>query len=219
MVHKTIPDLADISPLMFKFSILIAVLFHIVIFVSFTNHVPVIYEPTKEFIPEAVNIDVAITAEVPPPPKIQRPAVPVEAAAGEEVDEDVTIMSSEFDFGAPPPPPPAPPTEAKAPPVKKEDEIFVAFDTPPQPVRVAKPDYPEIARKSGLEGLVLLEVVIEKDGTVSNAKVLKSLQPGPDGCDEAAIEAALKSVFTPAKQRDKPVRVKITLPFRFTLNN
>ncbi|RMH71624.1 MAG: energy transducer TonB [Gemmatimonadetes bacterium] len=216
MVTKTIPDVIDVYPLVMKLGVLIALLVHLVIFVTFTNHVPVLYEPQKEFIPEAVNIDVAITAEVPPPPKIERPAVPVEVSNDEAIDEDVTIMSTEFDFFAPPPPPPPPGGNEEPPPV--EDEIFVAFDSPPQPVRLVKPEYPEIARKSGLEGMVLLEVVVEKDGTVSDAKVLRSLQPGPGGCDEAAIAAALKSVFTPAKQRDKPVRVKITLPFRFTLN-
>ena len=56
-------------------------------------------------------------------------------------------------------------------------------------------------------------VTIGKDGTVENAKIYKSLPM----LDEAALAAAKKCKFKPAKQRDKFVRVKMTIPFHFKL--
>ncbi len=102
---------------------------------------------------------------------------------------------------------------------EKADSVNVAFDSPPESIRMVTPNYPKSARELGLEGKVMLEVIIEKDGTVSNARVIKSLQPGPGRCDEEAIKAALQSQFTPAKQKGKPVSVRIMLPYRFTLTD
>jgi protein TonB len=216
MVEKTIPDVDDIYPLAAKISLLLTLLLFILAFVVFTEYIPVKYELKREIIVEAVEFDQIETAEIEPPKQVARPAVPVEAAEA-EVDEDIEIMDTEFDFSAPPPPPPPPAPKQDDQP--QEEEIFVAYDTPPQPIRLVKPEYPEIAKQAGIEGQVLLMVTIGSDGRVKEAKVIKSLQPGPGGLDEAAKDAAMKSVFSPAKQRDKPVAVKITLPFNFTLEN
>ncbi len=213
MVEKVIPDVADVYPLASKIALLLSILFFIVSFVVFTEYVPVKYKLKREIIVEAVEFEQMENAEVEPPPPVARPAVPVESADA-EVDEDIEIMDTDFDFSAPPPPPPPPPPEAK----KEETlEIFVAYDEAPQPLRLVTPEYPEIAKKAGLEGTVLLEIIVNTDGRVLDAKVMRSLQPGPGGCDEAAIKAAKGSVFSPAKQRDKPVAVKIVLPFNFRL--
>ena len=68
---------------------------------------------------------------------------------------------------------------------------FVSFDRLTVPgVRVPKPEYPAIARRWGHEGTVVLEIVIAAEGSVSDARVLKS--SGYDELDEAAIDIVLK---------------------------
>ena len=76
--------------------------------------------------------------------------------------------------------------------------------------------YPEIAVRAGVQGRVLLRVIIGKDGNPTDIKVLKSLGAG---CDESAIEALLSTKFLPGTQRGKAVRVSIVVPISFVLNN
>jgi protein TonB len=91
----------------------------------------------------------------------------------------------------------------------------VAFDAPPKLIKLVKPDYPAIARKAGIEGMVVLKILVNVDGHVIEAKVMKSL--GNAGCDEAAIDAAMKCKFEPALRRGKPVQVWVSYPVRFML--
>ena len=74
--------------------------------------------------------------------------------------------------------------------------------------------YPVPARKSGVEGTVIVEVKIDETGQVKDFKILQSVSYG---CDEAAIRAIKMTKFSPARQRGKPVEVKIAIPvvFRF----
>jgi protein TonB len=72
-----------------------------------------------------------------------------------------------------------------------------------------------MARTAGIEGQTVVEALVATDGSVSDARVLKS--SGNASLDQAAVDAAMRSRFSPAKQRDKPVRVWVSIPFRFTL--
>ncbi|MDD3802930.1 MAG: energy transducer TonB [bacterium] len=96
----------------------------------------------------------------------------------------------------------------------EDDRIYTVYETPPTLVSPINVDYPEMARKMGIEGKVFLEVVIEKNGIVSSVKVLKS-----DNVilNEAAIDAVKKAQFSPAMSRDIPVRCIVTLPIMFRL--
>ena len=91
---------------------------------------------------------------------------------------------------------------------------FVPYDTPPMPTRMVKPEYPAIARQAGIEGKVVLKLLVDLDGKVLDAKVLVSPH---QSLSEAAIKAAKSSQFSPALQRDKPVRVWVAQPFDFKL--
>ncbi len=91
---------------------------------------------------------------------------------------------------------------------------FVAFDKPPVPIKQAKPVYPDIARKAGLQGTVIVKLWIDKEGKVKRAEILKS---DSDVFNQPAIDAAMQFVFTPALQRDRPVPVWLSMPFRFRL--
>jgi protein TonB len=141
---------------------------------------------------------------VPPPPEeAAKPEVPTDIAPSDAASADETIASTELNVDAPPELPPAP----------KRAEFFTAFDEPPQVVKQVKPIYPDMARQSELEGVVLLLVGVDEFGNVIEATVLQSVP----GLDQAAIDAVYKWKFKPAKQRDIPVPVRISLPIRFTL--
>ncbi|MBN2414066.1 TonB family protein [candidate division KSB1 bacterium] len=99
-------------------------------------------------------------------------------------------------------------------------EKFTAYDEAPKPVdgfaAVQKNlVYPEIARKAGIEGRVVVNIHIDENGNVTETEIMQSL--GDNGCDESAINA-LKSVkWEPAKQDGKPVSVWIGIPVVFKL--
>lgn len=85
----------------------------------------------------------------------------------------------------------------------------------PSLVRRVSPTYPPDARRRGLEGLVLLEAVLDVQGNVEPG--VKVLQSVPE-LDRAAIEAVRQWRFQPARGRDgNPVRVILEIPIRFVL--
>jgi len=93
---------------------------------------------------------------------------------------------------------------------------FFKVEIKPKPIDLPVPNYPENVRGAGIEGTAVVEALLDLDGSVMDARVLKS--SGNQMLDASAVEAALRSKFTPAKQRDKAVRVWVSLPYRFSLN-
>lgn len=75
--------------------------------------------------------------------------------------------------------------------------------------------YPELAKEKGIEGRVFVSFIIEKDGSISNVKILRGIG---GGCEEAAVEM-IKNMpkWKPGKQRGKPVRFQFVLPIKFEL--
>jgi len=76
-------------------------------------------------------------------------------------------------------------------------------------------NYSELAIKTNIEGTVYVEFVVEKDGSISDVKVLRGIG---GGCDEEAVRV-VKSMpkWKPGKQRGQPVRVYYTLPIDFKI--
>jgi protein TonB len=179
------------------------------------HFIGVYFSPPFEFKPyvlkeqEFIVIETAEDFELPPPPKeIDQPVVPMAAEEGEEVDEDTEIAPTSFDRIENLPPPPPPPSESAS--------EFYAFDEPPMLVRHVAPDYPALARQAGIEGTVLLRVVVGTDGKVESASVIQSdVTPA---MEKAAIAAVRKFLFKPAKQRTVPVRASMAVPIRFKLH-
>jgi len=95
-----------------------------------------------------------------------------------------------------------------------DEPKFVAYEQEPVPVKQVKPEYPSIAKQASLEGTVVVQVLVGEDGKVKKAKVAQSDSPI---FEQAAIDAAMQWVFTPALQQKKPVAVWIAIPFRFSL--
>ena len=79
--------------------------------------------------------------------------------------------------------------------------------------------YPEMEKENEIQGTVYMGFVVEKDGSITNIEVLRSVAGGP-GLTKAAEAAVkkLKKFETPAKNNGKPVRLKYTLPVKFKLD-
>ena len=75
--------------------------------------------------------------------------------------------------------------------------------------------YPEAAMKTGTQGRVLVQFIVEEDGTVSEAKVLKKVNDDLDAEALRVVNAMPK--WTPGRQNGQPVRVKYTMPVTFRL--
>ncbi len=161
--------------------------------------------------------DIPPTEQIKRPPPPPRPTVPIPTES-EEVPEDVTIESTELDLSEIPPPP-EPPAEQDL----YENYVFIPYDEPPAPLggmaaiqRNLK--YPDIARKAGLEAKVVIGVLVDEKGNPVKTQVL--VDAGfRAGFEEAAAKAVMSVKWKPAKQRDKPVKVWVAVPIRFSLKD
>ena len=186
------------------------------LFIALGIHFLVFYfTPQFEFKPYVLReeyfeaIELPEQFDIPPPPQeVAQPAIPLEAAEGEEVDEEADIAPTTFDDIESLPPPPPPPSE--------QAQEFYAFDEPPVLIKYVSPSYPDLARQAGIEGTVLLRVLVSEDGKVMSANVLQSdVTPM---MEKAAVEAAKQFRFKPAKQRTVPVKATMMVPIRFKLH-
>ena len=75
--------------------------------------------------------------------------------------------------------------------------------------------YPVIAAENGVQGRVIVQFVVEKDGSITDVKVAKSVDPSLD--KEAARVVSSMPKWTPGKQNGSAVRVKYTVPVTFKL--
>ena len=78
-------------------------------------------------------------------------------------------------------------------------------------------DYPEKALSEGVEGVVYVQFTVEKDGSITNAKVLKGIG---SGCDKEALEV-IKNMpdWEPGKKDGEPVRTQLNMPVKFSLED
>ncbi len=165
---------------------------------------------------EIVVEDIPPTEQIkkaPPPP---RPSVPIPTES-EDVPEDLTIETTDLDLSELDAPPPPPESDNNW-----DSYVFVPYDEPPQPIggfgaiqRNLK--YPEIARKAGIEARVIVGVLIDENGNVVKTQVLQD-SGFKVGFEEAAQRAVMAVKWRPAKQRDSPVKVWVSIPVNFILD-
>ena len=75
--------------------------------------------------------------------------------------------------------------------------------------------YPQEARDKEISGRVMVSFIVEKDGSITDAKVVKGIG---GGCDEEAVRVVnAMPKWKPGKQKGKPVRVSFMMPFTFKL--
>jgi protein TonB len=86
----------------------------------------------------------------------------------------------------------------------------------PKPTGIVKPAYTEDARQAQVEGVVRVEVTVDDQGRVIQARVLKGLG---HGLDEAALAAVKKMTFAPGTRCGKPSVATLSLSMRFSLGS
>lgn len=164
------------------------------------------------------------------PPPVVEPVVPA------TVEPDTTMVTPDTISYEPPPPP------VKLPDAKDEQVPFRVVEEMPRFPGCEKPNmsknekaacaekallsyvyenvkYPSIARENSIQGTAHIEFIIEVDGSVSNIKVLR--EPGAGiGQEAQRVINKMKEdalIWSPGKQRGRPVRVRMVMPITFKL--
>ena len=131
---------------------------------------------TQEVVDHAGGYPGRSRSSKPPPPP--RPPIPVEVPNDVILEDDDLPLGDPLEFTALPlSPPPLPDKKPEA----LEDEIFLVVEEMPaiiggQAALFAALTYPIVAQRAGIEGMVIIEITVEPDGTPSNPKVI-SLGP------------------------------------------
>ena len=170
---------------------------------------------------------IPITQDVPPPPP-ETPDIPVLSDNIDIVDDDLQVddtmlnLEDDADLGV----------EIKEYIEQVEEEVVEEEAIPFQLVET-KPgfmggdanafskwvnerlQYPEIAKENGIQGRVLLQFVVGADGSVSNVKVVRGVDPSLDKEAVRVVQSSPK--WSPGKQRDRAVKVTRTFPVIFQL--
>lgn len=164
------------------------------------------------FIEEIVQTKQELKAPAPP-----RPVVPIEVPNDEVIEDEIIEIDAEIDFGevlnVPPPPKPSNDFETY------EEEIFIVVEQPPVLIGgidaiQSHIEYPKMALQAGIEGRVIVQFVIDKEGNVKNPFIVRGIG---GGCDEEALRAVKLAKFKPGMQRGRAVQVHYTLPVTFKL--
>lgn len=184
---------------------LIVVVVHLLLFVFFP---PFHFKPYELEAQEIMIVEDIPDFELPPPVE-KEPSMPEDFDPILGVDEEDPILPrnpiDHEDWPAP------------APLKRSEFPDFVHFDQEPVPKRLVTPEYPDLARQTGIEGIVRVRVTIDKRGKVVAATIFES--EVSDAMNRAALAAARQCEFEPAKQGTKPVPVTIIIPFEFRLED
>ena len=153
------------------------------------------------------------TTQITEPPPMLKPVIPVVALSDEIEDlimKDISIDgTSEY----------SKPLIIHKEKIVEDDKIFVAVEEMPEILGgmkslYSKLYYPDIIRRAEIEGKVIIEFIVDKNGNVVDMKIIQSVN---DKLDEIALNAVRDLKFTPGRQRGKPVKVKMKIPINFRL--
>lgn len=200
-----------------RWAVIVAVILHVIFFAI---QLPKIIVEAKE--PEKQKVYVVQQVRFKPPPPKQQQEIPKPKAKKvpipdptpdepepirlpEEIEPDIEMPDTDVIFGIPDGPPPTEPTG----PIRVGGDVKA-----PEKVTFPSPQYTEIARKARIQGVVIIEAIIDKAGNVTNVKILKGL---PMGLDQSAADAVKKWKFKPATLNGKPVAVIYNLTVNFQL--
>lgn len=162
----------------------------------------------------------------PPPPPPPEPETPEIIEVVEEEVETTLDIKTEDDQSQRqiqtyvPPPPPKPKQE------EVTEEIFVVVENQPEfpggnaaMMKFLSDNikYPVIAQENGIQGRVICNFVVERDGSITDVQVVRGVDPSLDR--EAVRVIQQMPRWTPGKQRGQAVRVRFTLPVVFRLQN
>jgi len=160
-------------------------------------------EPASKAAADTVNPDLA---PVDPPPTLE----PEPPDPGFDRGLDTGVLIGIVEGGDLQPLPAPPPTVL--PPALPPVRVGGAIERPVK-TKDVHPEYPQLARISHVQGLVIIEATIGADGTVREARVLRSIPL----LDAAALDAVRQWEFTPTLLNGVPVPVIMTVTVQFTL--
>lgn len=175
-------------------------------------HATVLVARMPDWGPDPVRVDapheqaMKVQFLKPPPPPPKAPERPPEPEKKTIPKPDPTPDEPE-PVKAAPPPPPAP--AAPPAPIQETGPIRVSPGQGPGVIKKVEPRYPPIAQTMRVEGTVVVDAIIRKDGTVSDVTVLRSSNKL---FDQACIDAVRQWRFTPG-----PQDVILTVTVNFTL--
>jgi TonB family protein len=152
-----------------------------------------------------IEIEAPPVAELPRPEPVVRVPVDIVAAAPGVEPQEVPIWNV-FEPVVPSPGPWAWPSQ---------DDAFVIKQTLPRLLEQPRADYPAFARAQGIAGTVVVEALVSAEGTVVDVRIIGGVHPL---LDQAALQAARRCRFTPGRQRELAVPVRVALPYRFSLH-
>lgn len=172
---------------------------------------------------EMEDIVINTQEELPPPPPPETPEVTTEFEIVEDdkviENELVVNMNDNSDQAVE-----ATPVVIEEEEATVEEEIFIFVEENPEYQGGAEAmykylgeniKYPQLARENNIEGKVFVQFVVEKDGSITNVKVMRDIG---GGCGQEAVRV-VKSMpkWKPGKQRGKAVRAQFNLPVSFKL--
>ena len=145
----------------------------------------------------------------------EKVAVGTENKAGVK-DRTVEAVRSEIAVAAPPPPPaPKPEVATKVFDVVEEMPSFPGGNAALMSYLNSNTKYPVVAQENGVQGRVIISFVVERDGSISDVKVARSVDPSLDREAQRVVKSMPR--WTPGKQNGQTVRVKYTVPVVFRL--
>jgi periplasmic protein TonB len=173
--------------------------------------IPRQFDAGKLMQPKAVPKDIAVIKEEELPPPAAS-GFGVAGSIGGSLDAGGGLLGSVLGGGAaaPPPPPPQKKVEAATP-----QRIRVGGNVQQAKlVRQPKPVYPPLAKQARIQGVVKLNAIISKDGTIQNLSVIS----GHPLLVPSAMEAVKQWVYAPTLLNGEPVEVVTQIDVNFTLS-
>jgi protein TonB len=95
-----------------------------------------------------------------------------------------------------------------------DETIYTKVDENPVPVKTPPPKYPESLKRDGVSGVVAVVIVIDEKGGIMSSSIAKSSHPD---FERPALDAVKNWKFKPAKKDGATVKVKVTVPLRFNV--
>ena len=203
----------------YKIHLEISFILTLLILIAAFKYVPkakVAETPKKNIGPDITIIDnIDRTDQKTEPPELPKLAEPIVSVEDNLVD--IEFAPTDLDPNANLDKPPARIAVHKK--IEEEDKIFVAVEEMPKIIGgigaiQSKVQYTELAKRMDVEGTIYVEAVINEEGKVIEAKIIKGLFPD---LDEMSLNAVKSTLFKPGKQRGKPVKVRISIPIKFRL--
>ncbi len=209
-------DLRNYYTVILEFGLILALaIFIVAVNLDLRSETTQDYQIEEQEVVEMEEIEITKHVETPPPPP--RPPVPVEVP-NDEIIEDVEInIDAEMTLDGPLSTPPPPPQEEE----EEEEDFFVVVEEMPELIGglgelQRKINYPEMARRAGIEGRVIIQFIVNERGEVEDPRVMRGIG---GGADEEALRVVRQAKFRPGMQRGQPVRVQYSLPIVFQLHN